>query len=698
LLADKIHNNDTPFLSATDLIEISDLAAPLELALQNNISDSVLLLSIIDIVLTGDTERSFTTIAPKNMSSVSSALAQRFNPRVFVSRQSKSMMPRRFWDSFTEVVGFRNGDESTLELWSDRMITHPYVIIFSILSSDALDQFMNIDGSTVSAKFSRDIFTNQDELTRTNPTKDELIFDSCYPDLDLPTYADLFSEDDSNGTPQLITSDGIAIWERFAPTYSQLGIPPDYTAQDAYRTMSDSRSKIARSINHQVEPSVFYYQRQTKKEISQLFEKNSKYNSLGSMKEYSITLPWSRPDIPRSIIDSESFGQWVYKNILTNRKEPDVILNQAKRKGRQSYVRLKNNKLIYFITEEGEQIGFMTNPDEGPPKPVFTIAGSPTYVASGNSGTYEMLSEEHSDQLRQSTMDHFEDLEFSMARTYPTIKVYLIEEDREHYLFSDDFYGYSSIIDCNITTDMEDAAVATLKLSNYGGLLSDDLFQTPQIDGGGNESIADEEGEPYFSRFKIKPGTHIQIRMGYTTGRDLLPIVFNGKVAEIQPGEVITLIAQGFKTELFNNVGLFSEKYAFTQDDRPNHRAVMNKILEKAGDTPHLGRKIGVRPGDINSESTKKFMNRIFGSQISRGIFGTGFGGQTGLWYSFFGAEFSDIGRNIWYDTPGYVNPEWITTTKTAWNALKEVARLIPNYIVAVTPYDADANSVCRQP
>ena len=54
------------------------------------------------------------------------------------------------------------------------------------------------------------------------------------------------------------------------------------------------------------------------------------------------------------------------------------------------------------------------------------------------------------------------------------------------------------------------------------------------------------------NRARITPGTRVHIRMGYSSNASTLPVVFNGKIAEVSTGEAVEIIAQGDGVELMN--------------------------------------------------------------------------------------------------------------------------------------------------
>ncbi|MEG1494759.1 MAG: hypothetical protein RR406_00445 [Bacilli bacterium] len=60
-------------------------------------------------------------------------------------------------------------------------------------------------------------------------------------------------------------------------------------------------------------------------------------------------------------------------------------------------------------------------------------------------------------------------------------------------------------------------------------------------------------------RVKLQPGVRIHVRIGYSGDGSKLPIVFNGKIAEIDAGTVVQIVAQGDGHELTNPLNAFGE-------------------------------------------------------------------------------------------------------------------------------------------
>lgn len=185
------------------------------------------------------------------------------------------------------------------------------------------------------------------------------------------------------------------------------------------------------------------------------------------------------------------------------------------------------------------------------------------------------------------------DLGKNSLRAYPTCKLYFVRErvegDSLVTELEEDMYGYNSIISIHITDDKEDAATANIVLTDILGNLSFATFSndnsTLRLDSSEKDKIAsdgetdllDQANRLLEKRIKLEIGTNIVIKMGYGNDPDTLKTVFTGAIAEISYGAITNIIAQGYKTELFRQVNVYSDK---TFSD-----TLLDSIVKRAGFT-----------------------------------------------------------------------------------------------------------------
>jgi len=185
----------------------------------------------------------------------------------------------------------------------------------------------------------------------------------------------------------------------------------------------------------------------------------------------------------------------------------------------------------------------------------------------------------------------------SMSRAYPTFKLFLIEEDNSGAFFMyDDFYSFASVLNMEVIKGQDGKDTAVVQVSNLANLLSHKLYdgstegryeysndpqmkqqsqsasngvaiQTPigtDVRAQRSRSGITRDGwdftpgldnslrPPNLQYYALQTGSKIQIRMGFSNNPDELYPVFSGKVTQIEEGEIMTIIAQGFAIELMD--------------------------------------------------------------------------------------------------------------------------------------------------
>lgn len=167
-----------------------------------------------------------------------------------------------------------------------------------------------------------------------------------------------------------------------------------------------------------------------------------------------------------------------------------------------------------------------------------------------------------------------------LVRAFPTYYVVFIDEGRKigSWKLHDNFYNMSSIAQIQVVKSRKIAAdTCTIVMNNMFNSYTrePDITTTQQyMDIYGLRDIFDSIFSPqvYFNKEKrirlrqtvpdkvvLQPGIRIHVRMGYSGDGSKLPIVFNGKVAEVEVGDVAQIIAQGDGHELMNPLNAFGE-------------------------------------------------------------------------------------------------------------------------------------------
>jgi hypothetical protein len=160
-----------------------------------------------------------------------------------------------------------------------------------------------------------------------------------------------------------------------------------------------------------------------------------------------------------------------------------------------------------------------------------------------------------------------------LIRAFPTYYVVFIDEGRRigSWKLFDNFYNMSAISELTVSKSRKiPADTCSFVMTNMFGSYASEYDTAAKENYVDYYSIRDTFTSIFSPRKYItkeaalakrkenmeqtilKPGVRIHIRMGYGSDAAGLPVVFNGKIAEIDIGDVVTVIGQGDGIELVN--------------------------------------------------------------------------------------------------------------------------------------------------
>ena len=160
-----------------------------------------------------------------------------------------------------------------------------------------------------------------------------------------------------------------------------------------------------------------------------------------------------------------------------------------------------------------------------------------------------------------------------LLRAFPTYYVTFIDEGRRigSWKLFDNFYNMSAISELTVSKSRKiPADTCSFVMTNMFGSYANEYDNTTRQNYVDVYSIRDTFTSIFSPRTYItkqaalkrrqevpeevvlKPGVRIHIRMGYGSDAAGLPTVFNGKIAEVDVGDVVTVIGQGDGIELVN--------------------------------------------------------------------------------------------------------------------------------------------------
>jgi hypothetical protein len=560
----------------------------------------------------------------------------------------------------------------------------------------------------------------------------------------------------------------------FAPKCGDRGVLPNRNpdgtdikmADLLTMSIADISDAIAASPEHFIDPDIFYFRHRDKQGMAE--EANVPSGAAEYLSGRTITLPLTSTRLYDFIIAKlEAAGKKDDNEILQlNRDRVRAALNEAMtginagmhsatnapfeaiaetmRKVFQEelgaqlddktleniYNAYKDGNALHieFITEQGTVVGGVQRTDVKTANDEESVWGykvvnygkavEPMYYSSVSDLSIAMDDPEAIEAIHRQQIAHIPDHTESVLRSFPTIRLYFIEEDRDRAYHQDDFYGFGEVVECSISSHIYDNDICTMKLANFGGVLSTMAFsdhvstrkikKSPSSEDKTTESedktesstnlvetnrVVDEEGEKFLRKIMLRPGIHIMVKMGYGNNIEHLKTVFTGEISEVKAGSIVEIVAQGFQSELQNDFGGFLEedwisnlRHLIPFVPHPHTRSFLNvinyillgdiasskKLLRKG--MSHLGEPIQFSPhkkGGPFSERTQSWDYGTADNNISRilgGEFDTVVGfqetmqGDTYSWLSeslernYFGFSGFDLTRNIYNTTSNHAS------------------------------------------
>lgn len=583
---------------------------------------------------------------------------------------------------------------------------------------------------------------------------------SNYPDMPLPTYEEFFQfvEEQTKGAIPTQVFDAsqdrsIPLWTRFAPTYSDLGRIPDIVGRTEVLQESlkiadgpDSGAQTPRSKMH-MEPGFWFYVRRA---IHQMIEKAERYVKQAGQSPENFLTPELRYTVEEGTDENdlydkfqrdakEYYARQVGKtDRVIDYNSGDASIVDLTKKAREE------GRIIHLYSSRGARVGFIRpHRDLDVHNAIESLTILPagqrvTAYANTALGSIVDLQangpENDQRALLTRMLQGHVDNALSVARNYPCFRVYFIEWDDNlgrakaqrgnsgfdrgirRIRMMDDLYSSNAILNINVTLRKDDASVAVLEILNTVGTFDKDSFATTSEFR--EEYKDDTREEEFLSRFRLKTGTGIMIQMGYNSDVYGLTTIFTGQIAEIRPGEIIQLVAQGWKTELYQNVD-----FGTGREKTWNDRAALTTVLnDPARPCPHLGRFYDVRDLTAHDVLAIQGSESAAEDSLRQGPFNLF--GSLGTWGRTFGASFSTIEKNIWFDKQA--DPSWLTRTgqrisqslhdtlvfwdqqgverplvfyrTNMWDATQEVLRFNPGLIADVRPFDTEATLFVGRP
>jgi hypothetical protein len=651
---------------------------------------------------------------------------------------------KEFWDEYFNILFEQKvrPDADQNPAWNNTDIVDARWKLTSLLREGgyldfpSLTRTQKLDTLQEESRFVRTNLDDSDIDKREQTRGKYEAYRSNYADMRLPSYGKVFRNDKTN---ELLTnSDGKLTWREFAPTFSDLGIKPAYHRQVVFESTEQAINKIARKENDPIEPDAVYFHFRLKGQslAKHLASEENINNHLTEInKPRKIVVPNKTARGGSFTVDQYLKEVWKVPNERYLMEAFDKQTDHDSLRALQSDGKIKS---IVVIDEEGNPLGNVLADSQSKSGIRFNpMKGIKFQVFSGDASTpVDPYSSEQITAAAKDIIIRSEDRTGSMSRIFPAYRLYFIEQDRGYRFLADDLYGVNCLISVSIRKDKNDADVMVATLSNTTDNLSNELvLSSQQADSLGLS--ADDQGEPYFSSLKLQSGINVQLRLGYGSNPDELPIVFTGMITEIEPGKIVEITAQGHKRELLNEVQFDMESI--------NHFDIIRKILEKT-EHPNLGEAM----------TASRYSSGALATRFAEGQNPNDFIGLTDTWYNKKVVDMSNIylvsnapletSRKVYFDkdkpivsTDPRVNfnsvgvvaeriydffdparkaiseirpdhywietaysngkwAKWVIPPQSAWDAIQEITRHRPGTIAQVVPYDSRGTLFVGQP
>ena len=287
-----------------------------------------------------------------------------------------------------------------------------------------------------------------------------------------------------------------------------------------------------------------------------------------------------------------------------------------------------------------------------------------------------------------------------MVRAFPTFHLFAIDEGRwiGWAKLWDNFYGMNSISEIVVNKSRKRVAdTCSITMSNMykridsgqEGVIRGQDFRVNWREAlfGGLTREMEESRNFVHGSFIMSAGCRIQVQVGYGNNLKEMPILFNGTITELEIGDYVHMLAQGDGIELTNQLN-YSDDHTFGHlgfGVEPQN--VFNRLLTY-GDASTAWERIKQTVGQ-----------RLWGSKESdHPVVHFGLPNFNLFWKSA-----GELGQNI-YPGNGSGIPEWqnawswltedernidlLVGKKSIWDIAQVLTAAIPNYIVAVHPFE----------
>lgn len=307
------------------------------------------------------------------------------------------------------------------------------------------------------------------------------------------------------------------------------------------------------------------------------------------------------------------------------------------------------------------------------------------------------------------------DMRGRMARAFPSFYIVLVDEGQEigMYKLNDNFYNVNSISEIQVHKSRKiPADTCRIVMSNlYHTFTQDDEDKVIEYEYSPLDVFSSifHPGEIYnkeqekrlrqqpLNKVKLTPGTRIHVRMGYGANAATLPIAFNGKIAEINAGDVMEIICQGDGVELAQPI--LDDLDADELDNADGAFGWFLDLFDNASTPKEILTELLTLKGSFYKEMLKKWSNGLIKNPQRYGYMSFGDINYTKIFKNGEAAQniFEAIGKPMWGSIENNVEASFNLAEapkismelmgKSYWDVLHICASATPDFIGAIAPF-----------
>ena len=223
-----------------------------------------------------------------------------------------------------------------------------------------------------------------------------------------------------------------------------------------------------------------------------------------------------------------------------------------------------------------------------------------------------------------------------------------------------------------------------------GAITGQDLDSTTY----GQRLEAERKKKPPEDRVRLRPGARIHIRMGYGSNAVMLPVVFNGAIAEVTSQEAVEIVAQGDGIELMNPImedgddaadTVHEDEFVCLPSNGETPKNIVNAYLTNIGGKAARALKA---VGAQNLLGRSPYGIYHFGNPDYKELFSKGEPTQNIFESCAKPAWGSDSSATASYGLDAAPKITFDTFQKTVWDVTNICRSTTPDFICGVAPFD----------